>query len=230
MINVDNLYKSFESKSAQKTLVLKGLNLEIEKNKFITLMGPSGAGKSTLLYILGMLDKADSGSITYYINDEIIKPTAFSDKRLSNFRNKEIGFIFQFYHLLPEFNAIENVMLPALIAGIKVKEAKALALELIEKVGLLNKINSKPNELSGGEQQRIAISRALINKPKIILADEPTGNLDSYNANIVVELLHKVIEDYNITMLMATHSIEIAKSTDKIIFLKDGNISSIETN
>lgn len=230
IIEINNLSKSFISKNGLRTIVLNELKLSIKNNEFVALMGPSGAGKSTLLYLMGLLDKPDIGEIVFNLNNKTTLPINFSDNELSKFRNKEIGFIFQFYHLLPEFNALENVMIPAIIAGKKQSEAKNIALEMIEKIGLANKINNKPNELSGGEQQRIAIARALINKPKIILADEPTGNLDSKNADMVVELLHQIKSDYAVTMIMATHSSEIAKSTDRIFNLKDGKIDNIETN
>ncbi len=230
IIEIRNLSKSFTNKNSVVTTVLNELNLDIYENEFVALMGPSGAGKSTLLYLLGLLDSSDNGEIAFNVNNNFVYPNTFSDKQLSDFRNTEIGFIFQFYHLLPEFTAIENVMIPAIIAGKTNKDAKNLGTELIEKVGLIDRINNKPNELSGGEQQRIAIARALINKPRIILADEPTGNLDSKNAEIVVNLLHQIKKDYQITMLMATHSNEIAKSTDRIFHLKDGKIFNIETN
>jgi len=230
IIEIRNLSKSFTNKNSVVTTVLNELNLDIFENEFVALMGPSGAGKSTLLYLLGLLDSSDNGQIAFNINNNLVYPKTFSDKQLSQFRNIEFGFIFQFYHLLPEFTAIENVMIPAIIAGKTNKEAKNLGTELIEQVGLIDRINNKPNELSGGEQQRIAIARALINKPRIILADEPTGNLDSKNAEIVVNLLHQIKKDYQITMLMATHSLEIAKTTDRIFHLKDGKIFNIETN
>lgn len=230
IIEVNNLSKSFISKNGVKTIVLDELQLSINHKQFVALMGPSGAGKSTLLYLMGLLDKPDKGEIAFIIDQKRFIPTNDTDNQLSKFRNREIGFIFQFYHLLPEFNALENTMIPAIIAGKNQSDAKKIAMELIKKIGLSSKMYNKPNELSGGEQQRIAIARALVNKPKIILADEPTGNLDSKNATMVVELLHQIKSEYDVTMLMATHSSEIAKTTDKIFYLKDGKIDKIETN
>lgn len=230
LIELRDVSKSFVNKHGLKTDVLKNLNLQVLNNEFVALMGPSGAGKSTLLYLLGLLDKQDKGEILYYLDNQKINLSDYNDNKLSKFRNKEVGFIFQFYHLLPELNALENIMIPAIINGINKKSARELATELIDKVNLSNKKNNKPNELSGGEQQRIAIARALINKPRIILADEPTGNLDSKNAEIIVNLLHDIKKEHNVAMIMATHSIEIAKTTDKIFHLKDGKIFNIETN
>ncbi len=230
IIEIRNISKSFISKNNIITNVLDDCSLDIYENEFVAIMGPSGAGKSTLLYILGLLDKADKGNISYIFNGSIINPTKMSDKKLSNFRNSNLGFIFQFYHLLPEFTALENVMIPSILAGNTQKNAMIIAKELINNFRLIDKINNKPNELSGGEQQRIAIARSLINNPKIILADEPTGNLDSKNADLVLDILHKIKNEYKITMLMATHSNEIAKQTDRIMYLKDGKISNYETN
>lgn len=230
IIEIRNISKSFVSKNNIFTKVLDDCSLDIYENEFVAIMGPSGAGKSTLLYILGLLDKAEEGIISFIFNGSIINPNKMSDKKLSNFRNSNLGFIFQFYHLLPEFTALENVMIPSILAGNTQKDAMKNAKEMINNFKLIDKINNKPNELSGGEQQRIAIARSLINNPKIILADEPTGNLDSKNADLVLDNLHKIKSEYKITMIMATHSNEIANQTDRILFLKDGKITNYETN
>ncbi|HOK21993.1 MAG TPA: ABC transporter ATP-binding protein, partial [Bacteroidales bacterium] len=178
-IKLENVYKTFKPVE-----VLKDINLEILDNEFISIVGPSGAGKSTLLHLIGTLEKPDKGTVKYDDKD-IYK---LNDKELSNFRNKNIGFVFQFHHLLPEFSAIENVMLPALIAGISKEKATVKAERLLTELNLKHRLTHKPQELSGGEQQRVAIARALINDPKFLLADEPTGNLDSQNAEEVINL------------------------------------------
>jgi lipoprotein-releasing system ATP-binding protein len=203
--------------------VLKGVDVEINHGEIVSIIGPSGAGKSTLLHILGTLDYPDSGSI-YLDNQRIdtLKP-----KQLAAFRNKKIGFIFQFHHLLPEFSAIENVCIPGWIAGEQKAETEKKARELLDILGLKEKYENKPNELSGGEQQRVAVARALINNPSIIMADEPTGNLDSENAKALHELFINLRDKYQQTFLIVTHNEELAKMSDRILQMKDGNIVEI---
>ena len=215
MIKVNKLYYSYEDVE-----VLKGINLNIKKGEFVSITGPSGAGKTTLLHLLGTLDKAKSGSIK--INNKDLNN--LSEKELSKFRNNEIGFVFQFHNLLVEFNALENVCLPALIKGINKKDAEKKALELLEILSLTNRLNHKPDELSGGEQQRVAVARALINSPSIILADEPSGNLDSKNAEELHNLFIKLNKEFNQTFIVITHNNKFAKLADRVLKMKDGKI------
>lgn len=208
------------SKSYGELQVLKNINLDIEKGKVISIVGASGAGKSTLLHIIGTLDNPDNGTIT--IND--IDPNSLKDKGLSKFRNDNIGFVFQFHHLLPEFTALENVCLPALIKKTSKPEAEKKALELLTLLGLENRVNHKPSELSGGEQQRVAVCRALINNPAVILADEPSGNLDSNSAKSLHELFFKLRDELNQTFVIVTHNEELANMADRKLVMQDGNI------
>ncbi|HHU46934.1 MAG TPA: ABC transporter ATP-binding protein [Bacteroidales bacterium] len=213
MITIRNLQKSYG-----ELKVLKGINLEIEKSKITTIVGASGAGKSTLLHLIGTLDKPNDGTI-------IINGTSLfqlSDNELSKYRNRHIGFIFQFHHLLPEFTALENITLPALIAGRSKKEAVARALELLDFLQLRDRVEHKPNQLSGGEQQRVAVARALINNPDLVLADEPSGNLDSENARKLHQLFFDLRDQFQQTFVIVTHNQELAKLSDRIITLKDG--------
>ncbi|MEE1189386.1 MAG: ABC transporter ATP-binding protein [Bacteroidales bacterium] len=200
--------------------VLKDVDLHIMPSEIVALMGASGAGKTTLLQIIGTLDKADSGQIL--INNKDV--TKLSDNKLSEFRNKEIGFVFQFHHLLAEFTALENVMLPALIGKQNKKETEERAKELLNIMHLYDRANHKPSQLSGGEQQRVAVARALINSPSVILADEPSGNLDSRNAKELHEYFFKLRETYKQTFLIVTHSEELAKMSDRMIEMQDGKI------
>jgi len=229
LIKTQNICKSFANKTentnnSNVNEVLKNISVEIEKGKITTIMGASGVGKSTLLYILGTLEMPDSGSITLNVNEKIYDYSNLSEKELSFIRNKHIGFIFQFHHLLPEFSVIENIMMPQLILGDSMKNSEQKALELMKKIGIEKIKNQKPNEISGGEQQRAAIARALINSPDIIFADEPTGNLDSKNSDTVIELIKEINSSMNITFVIATHSNEIAMQSDKIIKMQDGRI------
>lgn len=217
MIQIEGIKKSYG-----KLEVLKGINLTISKSEVISITGASGAGKSTLLHLIGTLDKPDSGSIKY----DSIDIFAMIDKKLSQFRNKHIGFVFQFHHLLPEFTAIENISMPAYIAGVSKKEAETKALELLKIFGLEERAEHKPSELSGGEQQRIAVARALINNPTVILADEPSGNLDSKNAKELHELFFSLRDKLNLTFIIVTHNPDLAQMADRCIILKDGAISS----
>ncbi len=221
MIECRNIKKSF-----QKLDVLKGLDLYVEKAQVISILGASGAGKSTLLHIIGTLDTPDSG-------DLIIDSINYSNKspnELAHFRNRHLGFIFQFHHLLPEFNALDNVCIPGLIAGRKEKELRENALYLLEKLGLEERFDQKPGQLSGGEQQRVALARALINTPKILLADEPTGNLDQSNAEQVLELILSFRKEMNMTIIIVTHDKQVAEKTDYSLTMKDGVIINKQFN
>jgi lipoprotein-releasing system ATP-binding protein len=200
--------------------VLKGVNIEIRKGEIASIAGPSGSGKSTLLHILGTLDKADAGEVR--MNNTAIN--TLTGKKLAAFRNKHIGFVFQFHHLLPEFTALENVSIPAWLAGRKKTEVKEKAEELLTMLGLSQRLDNKPNQLSGGEQQRVAVARALINKPDIVFADEPTGNLDSANAQELHKIFFNLRDTFNQTFLIVTHNEELATLSDRVLYMKDGKI------
>ena len=200
--------------------VLKGVSLDIAKGETVSIVGASGAGKTTLLQILGTLMPADRGSVEIAGTDV----GALNDKRLSQFRNRHIGFVFQFHHLLPEFTAAENVMLPALIGGMSRREAEHRAAELLEMVGLSARASHKPSAMSGGEQQRAAIARALVNRPSVVLADEPTGNLDTRNRDEIYRLLSDVRERFGQTIVIVTHDERLAEQTDRKIVMSDGKI------
>ena len=203
--------------------VLKGVDLHIKKGEIVAIVGPSGAGKTTLLQILGTLDKPeDDISYELSINNTVIK--GLKDKEISAFRNQHIGFIFQFHQLLPEFTAIENVCIPAFIAKRNKPEAEKRAKELLEFLGLSHRINHKPNELSGGEQQRVAVARALINNPSVIFADEPSGNLDSKSAKNLHELFFKLRDEFGQTFVLVTHNKDLANMADRTLEMKDGVI------
>ncbi|MEI6349263.1 MAG: ABC transporter ATP-binding protein [Bacteroidota bacterium] len=213
MIRLKNIKKSYRDLS-----VLNDINLEINNGKVTVIVGPSGAGKSTLLHIIGTLDRADSGEV--WFSD--IDINSLSEKQVADFRNKHIGFVFQFHHLLPEFTAIENVSMPALIAGKSKKEAEIKALELLEILGVAGRKDHKPSELSGGEQQRVAVARALINNPLVVLADEPSGNLDSDNARELHQLFFKLRDQLQQTFIIVTHNQELADMSDFKILMRDG--------
>ncbi len=200
--------------------VLKGVDLSIKSGEIVSIVGSSGAGKSTLLHILGTLDTATAGQVL--LNGERIDK--LKGNALAKFRNKNIGFIFQFHHLLPEFTALENVCIPGWIAGKKKKETEKKATELLQILGLAERLQNKPHQLSGGEQQRVAVARALINNPAIIMADEPTGNLDSNNARDLHNLFIELRDKYNQTFLIVTHNEELAAMSDRIVHMKDGKI------
>jgi lipoprotein-releasing system ATP-binding protein len=200
--------------------VLKGVDLTIDQGEIVSIVGSSGAGKSTLLHILGTLDKPDSGAI--YLNDEAL--LKLTSKHLAAFRNKNMGFIFQFHHLLPEFDAIENVSIPGWIAGASKRNIRERAAYLLETLGLANRMTHKPGELSGGEQQRVAVARALINEPAIVFADEPTGNLDSQNARELHQLFVKINKETNTSFLIVTHNEELAALSGRTLHMKDGLI------
>ena len=204
-----------------KTQVLHGIDISLNTQELVSIIGPSGCGKTTLLNIVGTLDSATTGEI-YFMNQNISK---LNDDQISEFRNENLGFIFQFHHLLPEFTALENVMIPTWIKQKKVtRKAEQRAIELLEIVGLKDRINNKATDLSGGQQQRVAIARALINSPKLLLADEPTGNLDSETTTQVYELFKKINKELNTTMLIVTHDSNLAKKSDRIIEMKDGYV------
>jgi lipoprotein-releasing system ATP-binding protein len=231
LLQAQGLIKSYSLHAAGDIPVLKGINLEINQGEFIAFMGPSGAGKSTLLHILGLLDKPDAGTVkANFTGDTMLDFATLRKQQSAELRNKYIGFIFQFHHLLPEFSAVENVMMPALIAGTPVKTARQKANALLERVGMSHRAEHRPAEMSGGEQQRIAIARALINEPALIIADEPTGNLDSANTGAILELIHSVRSERPLTLLVATHSQEVAAMAERIIMLRDGNIEQIRLN
>lgn len=215
MISGKNIFKRYG-----KVEVLKGVDLEINKGEVVSIVGPSGSGKSTLLHILGTLDSADMGEVK--MNNVLIN--SLSGVKLSAFRNKHIGFVFQFHHLLPEFSALENVCIPGWISGKKKTEVKAEAERLLNMLGLAERMENKPNQLSGGEQQRVAVARALINKPDIIFADEPTGNLDSANAKELHQLFFDLRKNFNQTFLIVTHNEELAQLSDRVLHMKDGKI------
>lgn len=216
MIQLKNITKSYGSLT-----VLNDITLDIHEQKVTVIVGPSGAGKSTLLHIIGTLDRADGGDV-FFSNTNI---NTLKEKSLSEFRNKHIGFVFQFHHLLPEFTAIENVEMPALIAGKSKKEAEAKALELLTLLGVDQRKDHKPSELSGGEQQRVAVARALINDPDVVLADEPSGNLDTDNARDLHQLFFSLRDKLNQTFIIVTHNQELADMSDYKILMKDGKVS-----
>ena len=219
MIDIKNITKSFGNLQ-----VLKGIDLHINKGEVVSIVGPSGAGKTTLLQIIGTLDKPDAGSICI----DGIDVSSLSTRKLSDFRNQHIGFVFQFHQLLPEFTALENIMIPAYIAGKSNSEAKQRALELLEFMGLSDRAHHKPAELSGGEKQRVAVARALVNKPAVILADEPSGSLDSKNKAELHQLFFDLRDKLGQTFVIVTHDEGLAAITDRTIHMKDGEIWGAE--
>jgi len=226
VLRAQQLYKSYSVRAPQDTPVLRGVSLELELGEFVALVGPSGAGKSTLLHLLGMLDVADRGEIELWLDGQCYRYGTLREAERSYLRNRVLGFVFQAYHLLPELTALENVMLPALIAGVGWRRARQRALELLERVGLAHRAQHRPAELSGGEQQRVAVARAVMNSPKLLLADEPTGSLDTLNAQAVLQLLRELRREFGLTLLLATHSEEIAATADRILLLRDGVLSN----
>ena len=215
MIKLEGITKSFGSLQ-----VLKGIDLEINKGEIISIVGPSGAGKTTLLHIMGTLDEPDAGVVQ--IDGTVV--SRMKEKELSAFRNKNIGFVFQFHQLLPEFTALENVMIPALIAGVSSKEAHERAMKILDFMGLVDRASHKPNELSGGEKQRVAVARALINDPAVILADEPSGSLDTHNKEDLHQLFFDLRDRLGQTFVIVTHDEGLAKITDRTVHIVDGMI------
>ena len=215
MIHLEGITKSFGSLQ-----VLKGIDLEITQGEVVSIVGPSGAGKTTLLQIMGTLDSPDAGMI----NIDGTNVSRMKEKELSAFRNKHIGFVFQFHQLLPEFTALENVMIPAFIAGVPTKEASMRAMEILDFMGLKERASHKPNELSGGEKQRVAVARALINQPAVILADEPSGSWDAHNNEVLHQLFFDLRNRFGQTFVIVTHVEALAKITDRTIHMVDGNI------
>jgi lipoprotein-releasing system ATP-binding protein len=213
MIEIRNITKSFGSLQ-----VLKGIDLHIDKGEVVSIVGPSGAGKTTLLQIIGTLDKPDTGSV----HVDSVDVTTLSQKALADFRNRHLGFVFQFHQLLPEFTAIENIMIPAYIAGTSNKVAKERAKELLQFMGLTDRANHKPNELSGGEKQRVAVARALVNSPAVILADEPSGSLDTKNKEELHQLFFDLRDKFGQTFVIVTHDEGLASITDRTIHMRDG--------
>ncbi len=217
MIKVINIHKSFDALE-----VLKGVNLEVSKGEIVSIVGPSGAGKTTLLQIIGTIDKADTGQI--HVDNVNIQN--LNQKQLAAFRNRHIGFVFQLHQLLPEFTALENVMIPALIGGNDKRKTRAYAMELLEYLQLSDRLEHKPSELSGGEKQRVAVARALINRPSLILADEPSGSLDSKNKEDLHKLLFSLRDKFELTEVIVTHDKELAALTDRVVEMRDGKILS----
>ncbi|MCJ7554669.1 MAG: ABC transporter ATP-binding protein [Ignavibacteriaceae bacterium] len=221
IIKAEDLYKSFTTVKNVKLDVLRGISIEVEHEKISVIIGASGAGKSTLLHLLSGLDKPDSGKV-FFDGKDIFR---YGDEKLSKFRNQNIGFIFQFHHLLPEFTALENVAIPLMISGLSLNKSIERAKALLDSVGLTERLDHKPAELSGGEQQRVAVARALANNPKIIFADEPTGNLDSANSESIHKLLFELRDRLKITFIIVTHNPGLVKLADKVYEMKDGLIS-----
>ncbi|MBR8702038.1 Lipoprotein-releasing system ATP-binding protein LolD [Fusobacterium sp. DD29] len=218
ILKLENVQKNYDEKN-ESLHILRNLNLDVEKGEFISILGRSGSGKSTLLNVMGLLDKADGGKI--YIGDKEVD--SLSDEARDRIKNKMLGFVFQFHYLLPEFTALENVMLPAMIEGSRnKKEIEEKAMELLSLVGLKERVSHKPSQLSGGEKQRVAIARALINDPEILLADEPTGNLDEETSEVIFGILKDINKRKNQTIIVVTHSRDLAQISDRQLYLKKG--------
>jgi lipoprotein-releasing system ATP-binding protein len=222
LVRVMDLHKRFVHNSAE-VKILRGVNINMERGDTLAVVGASGIGKSTLLYLLGTLDRPDSGKILYREEDVF----GFDKDRLAQFRNESIGFIFQFHHLLPEFNAVENAMMPALIKGIGKERAREAAAEILTRIGLKDRLFYRVGKLSGGEQQRVALARALILKPAILLADEPTGNLDKQNSEEIHNLLLELNQELSMTMVVVTHNMELASTMGRCVTISDGQLKEI---
>lgn len=221
LIRVEQLYKSFGN-GAKRVEVLKGIDLIFYQGESVAIVGASGAGKTTLLHILGTIDRPTSGKVFYEGKDIF----TMGEKELAHFRNREIGFVFQFHHLLPEFNALENTMMPCLIQGMSKKEAALRAEAILTTVGLKERLTHKPGELSGGEQQRVAVARALVLEPKVLLADEPTGNLDTKTGESIFTLLRELNQEKGVTLIMVTHNLKLAGELPRQIHLVDGRVNT----
>lgn len=223
MITATDIVKSYKVPgNSVPTEVLRGASISCEKGEFVAIVGPSGAGKSTLLHIMSTVDVPDSGTVVLTADSGTLRYSELTANALASLRNSTIGMVFQFHHLLPEFSALENVMMPALIRGASKSEANAMGKALIERVGLSHRSNYSVQELSGGEQQRVAIARALVNKPAILFADEPTGNLDSENSRIVLDLISELQREYNLTCIIATHSESLVGTAHRVVNMVDG--------
>jgi lipoprotein-releasing system ATP-binding protein len=223
ILRARNLHKDF-TKGKEKISVVKGVTLDVNAGDRIAIMGSSGAGKSTLLHMLGTLDRPTQGELIF--GPKSTNVWRLSDEELSDFRNRNLGFVFQFHYLLPEFTALENVMMPALISGMEKERARKKAEELLEFIGLKHRMEHKPGELSGGEQQRVAIARSVILRPKLLLGDEMTGNLDSENSNKVIDLLLDLNKEFGIAILIVTHDIDVARRMDRLLTMRDGKMIS----
>ncbi len=224
ILKAKNIFKSYPVDSSASVDVIKGISLEVEKGEYLAIKGSSGAGKSTLLNLFASFDKVDSGEISLHIGKEKLQYSKLNDQQISKTRLNHIGFVFQQYNLLGEFSALENVCMPAIILGLGKKEILRRGQELIEFVGLEHRASHKPSELSGGEQQRTAIARAMMNNPKIIFADEPTGALDNQNSRQILDLIEKLKEEFDLTFVTATHSNLVAKRARRIIEIQDGRL------
>lgn len=222
VIKAENLKKVYTSDIGGETIALRGVDIQIERGRMVAVMGPSGSGKSSLLHVLGGIDTPTEGKVTIDGRDI----TAMTDRELAAFRNHHVGFVFQFHYLLSEFSALENTAMPLLIRG--EKDAIKKAEEILNKLGLSHRLNHRPSMLSGGEQQRVAIARAVVTRPKILIADEPTGNLDSENARNVIQMIKDISQQTGMTVIIATHDIEIARYCEYIYYLKDGHIVGVE--
>lgn len=220
LLSAHNLSKSYRIKDSDPVEVLTNVSLEIAESEMISIVGASGSGKSTLLHLLGGLDKPNNGQI-YYNHEDI---SQYNNSKLAEFRNQKIGFVFQFHHLMPEFTALENVIMPALIAGIKRSRAETEAQKIMEQLGLSHRLHHRPSQLSGGEQQRVAVARAFINHPSIILADEPTGNLDEENSAKMLSLFFNMVSQFNTSLILVTHDTQIAGQCSRTLLLTRGEL------
>ena len=222
ILSATGLKKAYRPSGQAPTVVLRGASLLVEPKEFVAIVGPSGAGKSTLLHLLASLDDADEGTVLYDFGEKQFEVGTLSSSSLSSLRNTYLGVVFQFHHLLPEFTALENVMMPALVSGASKSQASESAKKLLDRVGVMDRAQAAPSELSGGEQQRVAIARALVNKPRVLFADEPTGNLDTANAEVITELIADLQESTGVTCIVATHSQELAGHAHRVVRMEDG--------